>query len=73
VYRARTHLLRVNAPTEACPLSQASHDQNGFICYLDDGWYVESRDGEFGPFPDLGAAENFLGRLAITQSAAHRA
>jgi hypothetical protein len=30
-----------------------------FICFTNDGWYVESREGEFGPFENLKDAEDF--------------
>ncbi len=30
-----------------------------FICTTDEGWFVESREGEFGPFDSLKDAEDF--------------
>ena len=34
-------------------------DDEQFICLMNEGWYVESREGEFGPFDDLKDAEDF--------------
>lgn len=34
-------------------------EESQFICCMEDGWYVESLDGEFGPFDNLLDAENF--------------
>ena len=34
-------------------------DDEQFICFMNEGWYVESREGEFGPFDSLREAENF--------------
>ena len=34
-------------------------DDEQFICFTNDGWYVESREGEFGPFESLKEAEDF--------------
>jgi hypothetical protein len=30
-----------------------------FICWMQDGWFVEGEDGEVGPFDDLREAEAF--------------
>ena len=30
-----------------------------FVCFTGEGWYVESREGEFGPFQSLKDAEDF--------------
>ncbi|MDJ0806087.1 MAG: hypothetical protein QNJ78_04565 [Gammaproteobacteria bacterium] len=37
----------------------AACDDEQFVCAPDKGWYVESREGEFGPFPSLQDAEDF--------------
>jgi len=34
-------------------------DDEQFICFMNEGWYVESREGEFGPFDSLREAEDF--------------
>ena len=37
----------------------AGFDDEQFILGADAHWYVESREGEFGPFPSRQAAEDF--------------
>lgn len=37
----------------------AGFDEEQFIHALDGGWYVESREGEFGPFQNRKDAEDF--------------
>ncbi len=32
---------------------------DSFICLMDDGWYVEYRDGENGPFASLREAQTY--------------
>ncbi len=35
------------------------YDDEQFISFTNEGWYVESREGEFGPFENLKEAEDF--------------
>lgn len=46
------------APGGFAPAGKKS-DVVHFICWMQDGWYVEGVDGEAGPFDDLGEAEAF--------------
>jgi hypothetical protein len=37
----------------------AGHGEEQFVYSKNDGWYVESREGEFGPFKSLQDVEEF--------------
>ena len=55
------------------PWYKGSVDEQ-FICSTNDGWYVESREGEFGPFESLKAAEDFYyKRFRYQKAKTHKA
>ena len=47
-------------------------DIQHFICYMGDGWYVETRQSEYGPFQSLRDAEDFCeNRFRVVASRRH--
>jgi len=50
-------------PTQAKPERYGSYQNppgnDHFVCYMGDGWYVETRRNEYGPFQSLRDAEDF--------------
>ncbi len=43
-----------------------------FVCYMRDGWYVETRYDEYGPFQSLREAEDFCeSRFNAVESWSH--
>ena len=51
-------------PTQVRPEPNGAYRTAGqatcFVCYMKDGWYVETRSDEYGPFQTLRDAENFV-------------
>ena len=48
-----------NAMPLSCTHSQDVNTEEQFICFMKDGWYVQNRRGEAGPFDSLREAEIF--------------
>jgi hypothetical protein len=41
--------------------------QDWFICLMSNGWYIETREGEFGPYQSVGDAMEFCEKKFIAR------